>query len=360
MLISAAWIGPAILAGLDAYMQGKLGNRPRVDIWSLLWQSGDWLLYAALTPLVVWLARCLPLRGGQLRRNIPIHVLASLILCAAWAASGTALRWLLMPGATGAPTRGFLVSWFFTTLPFGVAVYFAVLGIEHATYYFVEAREREAQAARFAAQLSEARLSALRRQLNPHFLFNSLNAITVLVRDHDTGAATRMLEQLSEVLRHVLRTDQLHEIPLTEEIVFLEQYLAIEQTRFADRLRPAFDVDPRVLRAVVPTFLFQPLVENALQHGIARRAGAGLLRITARREGDELVLSVRDDGPGVATRHARRGHGVGLANTRERLATLYGDRGRLELMDTPEGGAEAVVRIPYRETDPRDRSPMHE
>ena len=261
---------------------------------------------------------------------------------------------MLLPAAVDTMTTKFLTGWFLTTLPFGVAVYFSVLGIEHAVFYFLEARERETQAARLSEQLAEARLGALRMQLNPHFLFNSLNAITVLLRDHDTETSARMLEQLADVLRRVLRTDRPHEVPLADEIDFLQRYVALEQVRFSDRLRPTFDVDPAVVSALVPDFVLQPLVENALRHGLAKRTEAGLLLISAHREGDELVLSVRDDGPGFDERGEPHREGVGLANTRERLTALYGDRGRLELTGIRGGGVTATLRIPYREATARN------
>ncbi len=184
-------------------------------------------------------------------------------------------------------------------------------------------------------------------QMQPHFLFNSLNAISVIVRDRDTATALRMLEQLSDMLRRVMRADRPPEVTLAEELDFVRQYLAIEEIRFSDRLRPRYAIDPALLTALVPEFLLQPLVENALRHGLAKRVDATLLRIEARREGDELVLTVTDDGPGPDGRAAEPGEGVGLGNTRERLQTLYGDRSRLQLTRTPEGGAVATVRIPY-------------
>jgi LytS/YehU family sensor histidine kinase len=236
-------------------------------------------------------------------------------------------------------------------------MYFTVLGCVHAFTYFVEARERETQAARLAAQLAESRLGALRMQLHPHFLFNSLNAVAVLVRDQRTREATSTLELLSDVLREVLRTDPAHEVALAEELHFLEQYLAIEQVRFSDRLRVTFAADPVARVAAVPRFVLQPLVENALRHGLAERSGEGSIEIVARREGADLVLAVRDNGVGLrggvpeadeAGAVPARGSGVGLANTRERLATLYGDRARLELAPAPGGGTVATVRLPYR------------
>ena len=306
-----------------------------------MWEGGDWLLCAVLTPAVFWVGRRFPLTRGKIARHAAVHVVAAILFCVAWSGAGLVLSWVLFHST---PYGGGGLSWLFTTLPFGTAVYFAVLGVQHAAVYFLEARERE-------AWLAEARLGALRMQLQPHFLFNSLNAITVIVRDRDTATATRMLEQLGEMLRRVMRTDRPQEVTLAEELDFVRQYLAIEQVRFSDRLTPEFAVDPSVLRAAAPEFLLQPLVENALRHGLAKRVTATLLRIEARREGDALVLTVTDDGPGPGGTVAEVGEGVGLGNTRERLAALYGDRARLELVGTPEGGARVTVRLPYRELE---------
>ena len=208
------------------------------------------------------------------------------------------------------------------------------------------------QAAQLTAQLSEARLSALQMQLNPHFLFNTLNTITVLVRDADMASASRMLELLSDVLRQVLRTDTLHETPLAQELEFLSRYLAIEQVRFSDRLRTHIHIDAEVSNALVPVFLLQPLVENAIRHGIAARADAGLLEIMARREKEQLILTVRDDGSQLRFSHQERAvlrEGIGLTNTRARLRTLYGDAAALETRFEEQGGFVATVRLPYSE-----------
>jgi two-component system LytT family sensor kinase len=333
---------------LQAFAQNRLGNWDGDLTRMVAFGFGDWLMYAALTPAVFFLARRFPLRRGSLAHRLPLHFAAALATCATWAAAGTLLRGLLYPEDPGLLSAQSFVSWFFTSLPVGVAVYFAVLGIEHAIHYFFEARERETTAARLLAQLSEARLGALRMQLNPHFLFNSLNATLVLVRDRETATATRMLEQLSDVLRHVLRTDRPQEVRLAEEIEFLQRYLAIEQVRFSDRLRTVFKLDPAVMDAAVPDFILQPLVENALRHGVTRRTEAGLVSIEARREGDELVISVSDDGAWVGEPGPENHTGIGLANTRERLAVLYGNRGKLDIKTSSEGTV-ATIRIPYRE-----------
>ena len=359
VLILAAWLVPALLSGFDTYMQDRLGGRPPEWRW-VLFNSIDWLLYAVLTPIVFRASRRWPLGRPHLARNAALHFVGALAMCVAWAGLGTLLRLAIFPTPTDITVRTFLVgfaSWFFTTLPFGVGVYFALVGIEHSFFYLAQARERETHAARLAAQLSEAQLGALRMQFNPHFLFNSLNAIMVLVRDQNTAAASRMLELLSDVLREVMRSDASHETALSTELEFLERYLAIEQVRFSDRLRPRIEIEPGVSTAVVPRFLLQPLVENALRHGIARRADAGVLQVGARREGSQLILTVRDDGPGLPAAPdagAPEASGVGLANTRARLAALYGDNATLDVVNAEGGGAIATVRLPYHEAEGND------
>jgi len=335
LFVSIAWVIPGILAVVQSYGQSRLDGRPAPPWPELLWQGVDWLLYGALTPAVFFLGRRLPLRPGRLVRHIPLHLLAAAALGLLWAVGGAFLRWALLGDSDWITLNG-LLSWALTTLPFGTTVYFAMLGIEHGVHYWVEARERE-------ARLAEARLDALRMQIQPHFLLNSLNAITVLVRDRDTGTATRLLEQLGEVLRRVLRSDRGQLVPLSDEIEFVERYLEIERVRFPDRLRPAVRVDPAAAQAAVPDFILQPLVENAIRHGVARRTEAGYLAVTARREGDDLVLTVEDDGVGPQEERA----GVGLSNTRERLAALYGERGGLELGPREGGGARATIRLPF-------------
>ena len=354
LVIAAACIVPAVLDGGLSYVQGVLGGR--TPGWQeIFWQANEWLILGALTPLVYVLARRYPLRPPIIGRNLVAHAGGALLLCIGWATAGASLRWLLGIAPTQVAKTQQVASWLLTTIPWGTFMYFTMLGCFYAFEYFVEAKEREAQAARLAAQVAEARLGALRMQLHPHFLFNSLNAITVLVRDQDTAAAGRMLDLLSEVLRQVLRSDRAHEVSLDTELRFIERYLAIEQVRFSDRLRVHFDVDDDLRAATVPEFVLQPLVENALRHGIAKRADGGGVEIAARREGDSLVLSVTDDGAdrdaSPTMRRDAPGNGLGLANVRERLTTLYGQQGRLELRARPAtegGGTLAVVTLPLR------------
>jgi two-component system, LytTR family, sensor kinase len=353
--IWAAWAIPALLSGFDTYVQSRL-SRESLDWRWLLFNSLDWFIYAFLTPFVFRFSRRFPFVREHLAVRIWRHILAALALCVVWAGLGTIIRWAIFPALHARPMAFYLqgfVSWIFTTLPFGFGVYFALIGIEHSLFYLQQARDEKMQAAKLAAQLSEARLSALQMQINPHFLFNSLNAITVLVRDKDTETASRMLELLSDVLRQVLRSDTAHETTLSKELEFLARYLAIEQIRFSDRLRPHIHIPPELTNALVPVFLLQPLVENAIRHGIAARADAGLVEISARREGNQLILTVRDDGARpIAPDLTVPQQGIGLANTRARLATLYGDAAALETGFQQQGGFVVTVRLPYR-GDPR-------
>src|SRR5262249_32602768 len=291
------------------------------------------------------------------------HLGISLLFCVTWATCGKLLQFALMflfnPNAVRAAMRAGTtqfyrqagvdwLSWIFTTFPFGVAVYLCVVGIEHAIRYFIEARDRDVQLARLGEQLSSARFAALQAQVNPHFLFNTLNTIAVLVRDNDRRAAVRIIEQLSEVLRTTLGSHRVNEVPLGEELELVRQYVAIEEARFSDRLRPEFGISESLLSAVIPSFALQHLVENAIRHGIARRPDAGRLVIAARRIGDMLELTVTDDGVGIdAGLVTPQGHGI--ENTRERLRALFGERASLEIARRAEGGTIATLRAPYRE-----------
>jgi signal transduction histidine kinase len=359
MIVSAAWIVPAVFAVINRLAQTPLQGWDPAPARELLFEFGDWLLYAVLTPGVFAVSKRWPLTRPHLVRRILLHLLFSLLFCVAWATGGQLLRVVLVSilapqlsqNASWSKIGLEWLSWIFITLPFGVAVYLCVVGIEHATRYFIEAREREVQVARLSEQLSSARFAALQAQLNPHFLFNTLNTIAVLVRDNERESAVRIVEHLSELLRSTLTRQQTNEVTLGEELDLVRQYVAIEQARFSDRLRPEFGIPDALLPAAVPSFSLQHLVENAIRHGIARRAEAGLLIVAADREGEFLQLTVIDDGSGIDPQLAPLvGHGI--ENTRERLRALYGPRASLVITRRAEGGTMATLRVPYRELRP--------
>ncbi len=274
----------------------------------------------------------------HLARRVPLHLAFALAFSAAWAILGkifqAILALLMVPNAWQRATGDLarfesfaardVTGWILTTLPYGVAIYLAMVGVEHAIRYFVEVREQQVQVARLSKQLADARLAALQAQLNPHFLFNALNTIAVHAREGDGAETARIVERLSDVLRRTLGRHRAGEVPLDDELELVRQYVAIEQARFPDRLTITFDIAPGALPASVPGFVLQHLVENAIRHGVARRSERGTVRVSARRDGESLLLTVEDDGPGFPPSFAIP-DGHGLANTRERLRTLYGE-----------------------------------
>jgi signal transduction histidine kinase len=225
--------------------------------------------------------------------------------------------------------------------------YWALIGVSHAVDYYSKFRDGELRAARLEAGLAHARLHLLKTQLHPHFLFNTLNAISALVHT-DVEAADHMLARLGNLLRLALEDFGLQEAPLSRELEILHSYLDIEQARLGPRLHIEWLIDPDTTEALVPTFLLQPLVENAIRHGIAPRTEPGRLEIRAWREGPTLRLQVRDDGPGLPG-VACNGSGVGLSNTRARLFHLYRTEQRMEVHNDPDGGCVARITLPYRE-----------
>jgi LytS/YehU family sensor histidine kinase len=234
--------------------------------------------------------------------------------------------------------------------------YLAIVAGWNLVETYRRARERDLRASQLEARLAEARLNALKMQLHPHFLFNALHSISTLMH-RDVDAADRMLARLSDLLRLTLENAGTQEVRLKEEIDFLEQYLEIERTRFGDRLTVDLDVDPETLDAWIPNLMLQPLVENAIRHGVAPRAEAGWIGIRTALQDGELRVTIEDDGPGLRAEggpgRARAESGVGLANCRARLGQLYGDRGRLELRQAPAGGLLVSLRIPYRAGAPK-------
>jgi len=345
LLIIAASLVPALLNAFTSYLDSRFGGRGSADWRAVAFAAIFWLSFGLLTPLPYALARRYPFRSEAMGRTVAAHLFGALGLCITWTSLSVLAALLLNRQSPQEPLRRYYVSWLLTNLPWSVFLYFTLLGCVYAFSYYREARERESQQARLAAQLAEARLGALRMQLNPHFLFNSLNAIAVLVRDQNTRDASRMLELLSGVLRQVLQSKARQEVTLDEELRFIEKYLAIEQVRFSDRLQVRWFVEDAVRDALTPEFILQPLVENAIRHGVAKRGAAGRIDITARASSSDLVLSVQDDGPGY---YPTSETGIGLTNTRARLATLFGEAGQLQVVNVEGGGALATVRFPLR------------
>ncbi|MGE0130525.1 MAG: sensor histidine kinase [Blastocatellales bacterium] len=319
-------------------------------------QLASWLAWMALIPAVLWLRRRFPFERGALMRalpvHLPVHLLAIAMLCLAHAAMYMGLMWLIMGvgrSSPAPPLNLWLTYWWIRDLPFCALFYAMILGIGSALDYYRQFRERELRASQLETQLAQAQLQMLKMQLHPHFLFNTLNGITGLVRDNDNAAAVQMLVGLSELLRQTLDNSGKQEVRLGEELEWLELYLKLQQMRFSDRLRISIEAEPETLDALAPNLITQPLVENAIRHGLASRAASGSVSLTARRAGSRLELRVRDDGVGLPPDwRLEHNQGVGLANTVARLRQLYGTDFKLEISNREPGGVEAYLSIPLR------------
>jgi two-component system, LytTR family, sensor kinase len=324
------------------------------SFWRLLvWQLGGcWYVWFLATPVILWLGRRFPFERAAWRASLSVHILASTALSlihTAWVVLSTLeLRpfdEMQQESTFWAMFRGRWTS----QLHLELIVYGMILGFGYALDYYRRFREREFRASQLEAQLAQAQLQALKMQLQPHFLFNTLNGIAGLVRDNRNKAAVQMLAGLSDLLRHTLENSGKQEVPLRDELEFLELYLDIQQMRFPDRLNVRMEIAPETLDARVPNLILQPLVENAIRHGIAPRAASGTVGVTARRDESSLELRVYDDGPGLRPGvAAANGRGIGLSNTRARLEQLYGDGYRFDVQDRAGGGVEATLLLPLR------------
>ena len=347
VVIAGVWLVPAFLAASETYLFWRLGGRS-YPFWRAVMMEGPaWAIYALLTPVVFALGRRLPPRRPHLARNIAAHLAVSLSTGLLYATVATATTMLFTPLPRAMAFGQMVLAWYLSALPLTTLTYFGTLGVGLALDYFAEARRRQVEAAQLAAQLAEARLGALRMQLHPHFLFNTLNAIIVLARDGDTARVTRMLSLLSDLLRDVLRTEATPLIPLDEELSFARRYLEIERVRFADRLHVRELVDENVRSALVPPFVLQPLMENAVRHGIAPRIAGGTVEIGARLTDDTLELWVADDGMGLPPDWSGADdYGIGLSNSEARLAALAGGAGTLQVTGAAGSGTRCVARLP--------------
>jgi two-component sensor histidine kinase len=297
----------------------------------------SWLIPAALLPALVAIARALPVDRQSWRANLPIHVVVAIAFSLVHL-GGTAL----VRAAMGEDLREVFIGLYSRYAVVNLFSYCAIVAVVQARRLQDQLRERE-------VGLARARLQALRAQLQPHFLFNSLNAIASMALNGERERVASAVNSLSELLRSALADSIDHEVPLETEMELLDHYLRLEKTRLEDRLSLERRVDPEARLALVPSLLLQPLVENAVRHGIERRRGPGRVVIEAAREGGRLRLEVRDSGPGFDDGAPPNGGGIGLTNTRARLRQLYGAAHRLERGEAPEGGARVTILLPFRQ-----------
>ena len=291
----------------------------------------EWWLWAALTPVAVRLARRFPVERPGAARNLALHAAVGAALAAGKVAADR---------ASFAMLSGFWTYWLASAFALQFSVYLLVVAAAHGIEYYRRSRERE----QLEARLAETRLQLLSMQLQPHFLFNTLNTIAELVH-HDADTADRMITGLSDLLRRALDLGDVQEIPLRSELDLLALYLDIQKARFGDRLQVQLDVEPGAGDALVPVLLLQPLVENAIRHGLAAHAADGRIDVVASRSGDRLRIAVADDGGAGGTAGPER---IGLGNTRARLHALYGPSARIDLEREAGRGVRVAIEMPWR------------
>ncbi|HEU4557853.1 MAG TPA: sensor histidine kinase [Longimicrobium sp.] len=335
-----AWTLVGIFLITQRTLGSLVGDRPAPGAEEIAWIMESMWLWAAFTPAMFWLSARFPLERGRRARNLALHAAFALGFAVVDVAADVVFGPLL------GGYHGTLAQRFFAKLFINVFSYAAVVGIAHAVQYYRALNERREHQAVLERQLLQARLQALEMQIHPHFLFNTLHAVASLIRVKEDQPAIKMLVGLSDLLRLALRNRDAQEVPLRDELDFVRHYLEVEGIRFQDRLKVRIDVAPDVpLDARVPHLILQPLVENAIRHGVEKRAAAGNVTVSVVRQDGMLRLRVTDDGPGPNP-HANGRSGVGLANTRERLAYLYGGRHAFELVPGEHGGAVATVAVP--------------
>ena len=347
-LIFAGWTFLALLFSGPQMIQAIRQNRAAEGWTSVIGELIFSYLWLALTPLAIWLSQSFRIEGGQRFKSLTIHFLASLvfILLQVFLFTVVAIPFGWYAQLTPFWNRYFLLILNFT--PSDVMFYWGVVVIEHALNYYRKLQERELRASQLEAQLAQTQLQVLKMQLHPHFLFNTLNAISALIRE-SPDEADEMVSRLGDLLRMTLETAGVQEVPFKKELEFLKHYLDIEQTRFQDRLKVEMVIEPETLDGLVPSMILQPLVENSVRHGVAPRPEGGCIKIKAWRHHSLLRLEVEDDGPGLGGDRPVKER-VGLTNTRARVSNLYGDEHGLVLRHAAGGGLIASLSIPFRTT----------
>ncbi|NIR42441.1 MAG: histidine kinase [Gemmatimonadetes bacterium] len=305
----------------------------------------DWYAWALLAPAMYWLVVRAPIEMAHLARRVALYLAAGAAIATVKFGLDYLVSALLLNNPISLSLPSFIYRFYANFM-----TYWVLIAVAHAIEYGRKYRDRRLRASQLEARLAQVQLEILRMQLQPHFLFNTLHAISTLMH-RDVDAADRMLVQLGDLLRLTIDKIGVQEVSLKEELDFLRGYLEIEQTRFQDRLTVAIEIEPETLDARVPNLILQPIVENSIRHAVAPRSAAGRIEVRSRREDGRLHLSVRDDGPGIDDADAVRKEGVGLSNIRARLEGWYGPDYDLALENHPDGGLVVTLSIPYRVDD---------
>jgi len=315
----------------------------------------SWTVWALATPIVLQLGQKFPPTRWKPVSTWLVHLGCCMVIAIIYSAWTAVLQQIFPPWGKDSSQDSFSHLWFnafYGEFHLFFLLYVVILAVQYTVDFRKRLAAQEAEAVRLEAQLSEARLEALRRQLEPHFLFNALNAIAGLVRERRDETAVSMLVGLSDLLRRVLDGSSTQEVSLGEEMEFLNKYLEIQKTRFVERLKLSVDVPSDLFPARVPSLILQPLVENAIQHGIGKRVRGGEIEIVGSRSNGLLILTIYNDGPQLAADWEQARAGVGISNARARLRSLYGPSCGLEIHNCDGGGVEVSLSLPFKESVP--------
>lgn len=344
--VVAAWLVVGLLSASQYYLAARTAGQPGAWGLQLLRELPPWQIWSLLTPAAFAVARRFPLTAPRLARHLPIHIAAALACALIYLGGWAWWTKVALPSYGAQPVTALFWAMFRARFNVAFILYWAIIGIYYALWNSRRVRIREVEAARARTELAQFRLLVLRSQLQPHFLFNTLHSIASLM-DEDVRAARRLIARLSDLLRATLDLGETAEAPLAREVEFVERYLDIERVRFGPRLTVHYRISEDAGEALVPPLLLQPLVENAVRHGVAPLEQGGTIDISACRQGEWLIIDVADTGAGCDSDEAMR-QGVGLANVRERLAHTYGDGQAFEISSPPKGGFRVRLRLPFR------------
>jgi two-component system, LytTR family, sensor kinase len=349
-IIWGVWTIVALFFSTQIFMMYYSESQPIPYMRAFLVQGSACYLWALVTPLILWLARHFRIDRNQWLRKVVIHFLSSLALVTVLISLHFVV-YMALSGRASSITPLRLLGYLYPNLDRWLLVYWFILLMSHAFNYYNSYRKGELKASQLHTQLVQSQLEALKMQVQPHFLFNTLHSISALL-SKDTEGARRMITRLGDFLRLTLENSGSMEVTLQQEIEFLNGYLEIERIRFQDRLTTDIRIDPAVLEARVPNLILQPIVENAMRHAIGN-SRSGHVEITAGPVNGAVRIEVRDNGPGLQvdrTFETRRGKGLGLANTQARLVGLYGTAARFEMANRPSGGLTVSIEIPRRQS----------
>jgi two-component sensor histidine kinase len=321
-----------------------------LPMWTMEWKTAlaQWWAWGLMAPLIFWADRALPFTGKEFGRRAVAHIPGSLLFTAVYMYLFFVLRALIGDAKWAALSPGHMVKAAMGWFVWSLLVYWMIVCSLQAYRYYERYLSSELRLERMEKSYSQARLNSLRMQLDPHFLFNALNTISSHV-ERDPRLTRSMIEHLGDLLRMSLESKDKQEVPLAEEMAFLDHYLEIQKIRFGDQLTVDIDVNPEVRYALVPSLFLQPLVENAIRHGISRRISGGAVTVNAQAVDGKLAIQVEDDGVGLAPGWTMEsGSGLGLTVTRERILGLYPGDHAFALRRRPEGGTTVDILLPLR------------